>query len=58
MIEVFDDSDKEGADFVLVYVCPKSGMPNPDEGPLEVYEDIYSRGFAGAEDVSHKGFVA
>ena len=37
--EVFDDSDKVGAD-VLLHGCPQSCMPNPIEGLLEVYEDM------------------
>ena len=37
---VFDDSDKVGADVVLLHGCPQSCMPNPVESPLEVYEDI------------------
>ena len=36
--EVFDDSDKVGADDVLLHRCPQSCMPNPVEGLLEVYE--------------------
>ena len=40
VIEVFSDSDKVGADVVLLHGCPKSCMPNPVEGPLEVYEDV------------------
>ena len=39
VIEVFDDSDKVGAD-VLLRGCPQSCMPNPVEGLLEVYEDM------------------
>ena len=35
---MFDDSDKIGAD-VLLHGCLQSGMPNPVEGLLEVYED-------------------
>ena len=38
VIEVFDDSDKIGAD--VVHGCPQSCMPNPVEGLLEVYEDM------------------
>ena len=38
--EVFDDSDKVGADDVLLHRCPQSCMPNPVEGLLEVYEDM------------------
>ena len=37
VIGVFDDSDKVGADVVLLHGCPQ---PNPVEGLLEVYEDI------------------
>ena len=40
VIEVFDDSDKVGADVVLLYGCPHSCMPNPVEALLEVYEDM------------------
>ena len=39
VIEVFDDSDKIGAD-VLFHGCTQSCMPNPVEGLLEVYEDM------------------
>ena len=38
--EIFDDSDKVGADVVLLHGCPQSCMPNPVEGLLEVYEDM------------------
>ena len=40
VIEVFDDSDKVGADVVLLHGCPQSCMSNPIEGPLEVCEDM------------------
>ena len=40
IIEVLDDSDKAGADVVLLYGCPQSCMPNPVEGLLEDYEDM------------------
>ena len=40
VIEAFDDSDKVGADVVLLHGCPQSCMPNPVEGFLEVYEDV------------------
>ena len=40
VIEVFNDSDKVGADVVLLHCCPQSYMPNPVEGFLEVYEDM------------------
>ena len=36
----FDDSDKVGADVVLLHGCPQSCMLNPVEGLLEVYEDM------------------
>ena len=38
--EVFDDSDKIGADVVLLHNFPQSCIPNPVEGLLEVYEDM------------------
>ena len=40
VIEVFDDSDKVGADVVLLHGCLQSCKPNPVEGLLEVYKDI------------------
>ena len=40
VIEVFDDLDKVCADIVLLHGCPRSCMPNPVEGLLEVYEDM------------------
>ena len=40
VIEVFDDSDKVGADVVLLRGCQQSCMPNPVEDLLEVYEDM------------------
>ena len=36
----FDDSDKVGADVVLLHGCPQSCTPNPVEGLLEIYEDM------------------
>ena len=39
VIEVFDDSDKVGAD-LLFHGCPHSCIPNPVEGLLKVYEDL------------------
>ena len=39
-IEVFDGSDKVGADVVLLHGCPQSCMLNPVKGLLEVYEDM------------------
>ena len=40
VIEVFDDSDKVGADVVLLHGCPQSCMANPVEGLVEVYEGV------------------
>ena len=40
VIVVFDDSDKVGADVVLLHGCPQRCMPNPVEGLLEVYENM------------------
>ena len=40
VIEVFNDSDKVGADVVFLHGCPQSCMPNRVEGLLEVYEDM------------------
>ena len=40
MIGFFDDSDKVGADAVLLNGCPQSCMPNPVAGLLQVYEDV------------------
>ena len=40
VIEVFNDSDKVGADVVLLHGCPQKCMPNPIEGLLEIYEDM------------------
>ena len=40
VIQVFDDSDKVGADVVLLHGCQQSCPPNPVEGLLEVYEDM------------------
>ena len=37
IIEVFDDSDKVGADVAILHGCPQSCMSNPVEGLLEVY---------------------
>ena len=39
-MEFFDDSDKVGADVVLLHGCPQSCMPNPVEDLLEIYEDM------------------
>ena len=38
IIEVFDDSDKVGADVEHLHGCTQSCMPNPVEGLLEIYE--------------------
>ena len=40
VIEVFDDSDKVGADTVLLHGCPQSCMPILAEGLLGVFEDM------------------
>ena len=40
VLQVFDDSDKVGADVVLFHGCPQSCMQNPVEGLLNVYEDM------------------
>ena len=40
IIEVFGDTDKVGADVVLLRGCPQSCMPNPVEGLFGVYEDM------------------
>ena len=40
VIEVFDDSDKVGANVVLLHGCPQNFMPNPVKSLLEVYEDM------------------
>ena len=40
VIEVFDDSEKVGADVVLLCGYPQSCVSNPIEGLLEVYEDM------------------
>ena len=40
VIEVSDDSDKAGADVVLLHGRPQSCMPKPVEGHLDVYEDM------------------
>ena len=40
VVEIFDASDKVGADVVLLYGCPQRCMPNPVEVLLEAYEDM------------------
>ena len=40
VIEIYDDSDKVGADVEGLHGCPRSCMPNPVEGLLEVYENL------------------
>ena len=37
---VLDDSDKVGADFVLLHGCSQSCMPNPVEGLFNVSENM------------------
>ena len=39
VIQVFDDSDKVGAD-VILHGFPQSCLPNPVEGLLEVFRDM------------------
>ena len=39
VIEAFEDSERVGADVVLLHGCQQSCMPNPVEDLLEVYED-------------------
>ena len=39
VVEVFDDSNKVGAD-VRLHGCPQRCVPNPDESLLEIYEDM------------------
>ena len=51
VIEVLDDSDKVGADVVLLHGC----MPSPVEGLLEVYADMVEV-LLVAGDISHSGF--
>ena len=40
VVEVFDDSDKVGADVVLLRGCPQIWIPNLVKNLLEVYEDV------------------
>ena len=40
VIKVVNDSDKVGADLVLLHGCPQSCMPNPVGGLVEVYEEM------------------
>ena len=40
VIEVFDYSDKIGANVVLLHGCPQCCMSNPVEGRPDVYEDM------------------
>ena len=37
---MFDDLVMVDANVVVLHGCPKSCMPNPVEGLLEVYEDM------------------
>ena len=39
-LDVCGDSDKVGADVVLLHGCLQSYMPNHVKGLLEVYEDM------------------
>ena len=39
VIEVFEDSDKVGADVVFLHGYPQICMPNPVEDLLEVFKD-------------------
>ena len=39
-LDVCGDSDKVGADVVLLRGCPESCMPHPVECLLKVYEDM------------------
>ena len=40
VVEVFDDSDKVGADVVLLHGCPQSCMQNLLDALFEVYEEM------------------
>ena len=40
VIEVFNNSDKDGADVVLLHGCSQRCMPNPVEGLFEVSEYV------------------
>ena len=40
LLKRINDSDKVGADVVLLHGCPQSCISNPVEGLLEVYQDI------------------
>ena len=40
IIQVIDDSDKDGADVVILHGCSQSCLPNPVKSLLEFYEDI------------------
>ena len=57
VIEVFDDSDKVGADAVHLHGCPQSCMPNPVEGLPEVYEDMVEVLVVLDREISRTGFV-
>ena len=41
--KVFNDSDKVGADVVILHGCPQSCMPNPVEGLLETKFGMQAR---------------
>ena len=49
VIKVFDDLDTVGADVVLLHDCLQNCMPNLSK--------VAGRGVAGAEEISHRGFV-
>ena len=51
VIEVFDDSEKVGADVALLHGCQQSCMPNPVESHR------HGRGLAGAGDTLHGVFL-
>ena len=55
IIEVFDDSDKFGADVVPLHGCPQSFMPNLVEGLLKVYEDMVKVLLVLERIISHRG---
>ena len=40
VIEVFDDSDKIGADVLLLHGCQQNCMQKAVKGLVEVYEDV------------------
>ena len=40
LLKRINDSDKVGADVVLLHGCPQSCMPNPVKGLLKVYKNV------------------